>query len=403
MFRPRSVFVFHPRPYAAYFVFAFALSLVACSGGSGGTGSTSGGGGGGGTSSNPPTSGEYLWETGSTSNLTYATIDAATGALGAPTVAGGPASNPTNYPSILAAPSGNYLYAFWASFSMLETFKMSGPGLQLQNMTDSGYTLSAPYAWSMTMHPSGKFFYLVSSGTQGSIQEVSVDTSKGSMTLGPVVKENADLRVAVIDPAGQFLFINDLTGGRIFVYQINQTTGALSAVPNSPFTLPSNEQPAQLAIGGSGASLFLYAALYTQNWNNGGIAALAVNSSTGGLTPVSGSPFQTGGEAPSYICIDPSRKFLYATSAQDGSLFGLSINPLTGELSSVTGSPFATAATSGTISLDPSGKFLYVTNYSASKIYGFSLNSATGALSPIAGSPFAAVAQPEGLTMMSIP
>jgi len=380
-------------------VVALALLLTSCGGGSGSTGNSGGSGGGtGGVGNTTVTSGEYLWEVGGATNtLAYATINTTSGALSSPTVAGGPASNPTNLPSIVIPPSGIFLCAFYGSLSQVVTFEMTGPGLQLGS---GGEALSIPYELSMTMHPSGKFFYVFTSGVQSSIQAVSVNAGGGTV-LGPAVEESASLSLGVFDPTGKYLFVNDGTDGAIFVFQVNQNDGSLTAVANSPFALPSGEQPTYLAIGGSGTSLFLYADLYAQTALGGGITAFSIDSSTGALTLVPGSPFQTGSYAPYYISVDPSRNFLYA-SGYLGTLWGFNINPTNGALSQVSGSPYSTASGSDTIAIDPSDQFVYVANYESSTIYGFKINSTTGGLSALSGSPFAAVAQPEGLTMMDI-
>lgn len=375
-----------------------APGLISCGGGSGSPSKTSSGAG----ETVGPASGEYVWEAGSQANLYYASINATTGKLGAPTLAGIPADSISNYPSIVVAPSDNFLYAFWQSFNELETFQMSGPGVELTWLDKPNFRKNLHYEDSMTMHPSGKFLY-VFSDSQGTIQEISVNTVSGALALGNVVKDNADIRLGVIDPAGRFLFVNDLSGGRIFVYQINSANGGLTPVPGSPFSLPSNELPAYLAIGGSGTSLFLYASLSQSSVHPGGIAAFAIDSSSGALTLVPGSPFQSGSDTPGYISVDPSGRFLYSAGLQDGSIYGFAIDSTTGALSLVPGSPFTAAFPSGTIAVDPSGKFLYVTNEKNSTIYGFTLDSATGSLSPLAGSPFPAVPQADGLTMMNIP
>ena len=387
-----------------YVAATFSLLLVSCGGGSSGS-ISSGGGGGGGTTG--PASSEYLWETSMTSgNLTYATINTTTGALGSPTVAGSPAGSDSGDPSVAVSSAGNFVYAFYMTSSELEAFEVTGPGLQVSSLASTGVqpALQIPYEESMVIHPSGKFLYVVVSDSQKQIQEVSLNSTTGAMTPGSVVSETANFAVAVVDPSGQFLFAGDVAAGKIFVYQINQTTGALSAAANSPFTLPSGEQPSFMAVGGSGTSLFLYASLYTSvnNTNGGGIAAFSVNTTTGALTVVAGSPFLAGNNAPQYICTNPSRSFLYSSNAKDGTINGCSINPASGALSSVPGSPFAAGSVTGVIIVDPSGQFLYVSNPANSTIYGFEMNATTGSLTALSGSPFPSVAQPEGLTMMAI-
>src|ERR1019366_9332149 len=149
----RNQLLFH----AWFVITALALGLAGCGGGSSGNGNGGGVSGGSG-----PTSGEYLWEVGSNPELSVATINSGTGALGSPTVAGSPTFNDTNYPSIAVSPSNKFLYAFYTSFTELEVFQISGPGLQLTLLPTSTLFGSQPLV-SMTLHPSGKFLYVVQS------------------------------------------------------------------------------------------------------------------------------------------------------------------------------------------------------------------------------------------------
>jgi 6-phosphogluconolactonase len=377
-----------------------AACLTACGGGGATNGGKTGGSGGGGTGGGQtagPSTGEYVWEVSNAYALSYATIDTATGALSSPKSTSGPAGSAAGYPTVVVAPSNIAVYSFYYPTDSLETFAMSGPGVQLTWRAGHVFLFES----SMTIHPSGKFLYVFQSGTPNSIQELSVNNAAGSLTVGPVVNENAEFGMGVIDPAGKFLFVSDGTQGRIFVYKIDQASGALSPVPGSPFSLPPNELPTVLAIGGSGNSLFLYANLERSVEYVPGIAAFAINNSTGALTAVAGSPFQPGVYGPDFICVEPSGKFLYSASSLEG-INGFAIDQATGTLTAVPGSPYSMAP-DGAMAVDPSGKFLYVTDEKDSTIYGFSLDPATGALSAIAGSPFTAVPQPEWLTMMKVP
>ena len=72
----------------------------------------------------------------------------------------------------------------------------------------------------------------------------------------------------------------------------------------------------------------------------------------------------------------------------------LTINTATGALTPVTGSPFAGGAFLKSIAVDPSGRFVYVTDNGIAKVSAFAINASSGALTPVAGSPFAAGIQP---------
>jgi 6-phosphogluconolactonase (cycloisomerase 2 family) len=368
-------------------LFMAAPVLIACGGGSGSSSSTVGGNGNGSVSV-LPASGEYLWV--NPGPLDVATINATTGELG-----------PLNQTGILEGtipvlfPSANTLYLVGgADGSTLQRYTLSGPGLQLD--WDSGWKLELGHG-PFLQHPSGKFMYVF----DGWIQLIYIEQGGQDLNLGPAVENQAtSFTMGAMDPTGKFLFAFDVYGSGIYAYQINQTTGALTPVAGSPFALPAYNiyvAPGGFVMGGSGTSLFLYVSLGFGS-SSSGIVAFAINPSTGALSPVPGSPFQTSDDNSPGLCVDSSGKFLYAAvgplgSDYAGAIYGFQINSLNGTLSPMASSPFA----SGVVGyrspvLDPSGRFLYATGYESGAdewgVYGFSLDSATGALSQITGSPF---------------
>lgn len=113
------------------------------------------------------------------------------------------------------------------------------------------------------------------------------------------------------------------------------------------------------------ASGFLYA---SYNWvanggTVGGVAAFSIAASSGALTAVLGSPFTVSG-IPYWVAIDASGKFLIASmSFQPGAAPGnylavLSIDSGSGALASVPGSPFG-PPTCGPVTADPSEPLVY--------------------------------------------
>jgi 6-phosphogluconolactonase len=341
-----------------------------------------------------PTTGDFLFEGNSLSTLNLSNVNSTTGALSSPILAGSPADYPFNYPSVAITPTNKFLYAVYWTFNFIEGFEMSGPGFQL------GLLASAPFRpfaigaqYSLAIHPTGKFLYVVESPNV--IEEFAINQNSGDLTHASAVTEVADLRVAAIDPAGKFLFSSDLTGGRMFAYQINQSDGSLSPVAGSPFGIPANGQPSIDVVDSSGN--FLYASLI-----KGGIAAFVIDSSTGALTNVAGSPFPTSNQ-PVFIAKDPVGGFIYVCNFPDGSVDGFAIDALTGVLTKVPGSPFPTAPSVSSIVVNTSGEFVYVSIYPASSIYGFRLDPSTGSLTALSGSPFPSVPNPTNLFMFSVP
>lgn len=239
--------------------------------------------------------------------------------------------------------------------------------------------LSVPAGLGTAPGSSTAFLYAADAG---SIDGFSVNPTTGLPTaiLGSPFASGTNLWLAV-DPGGKFLYSTDqdLPGG-IFGFTIG-STGALSLVSGSPFTIPgqtvSNSQPVGIVNTGT----FVYAGLSATNQ----IVAFSIVSGTGALTPVPGSPFAAG-TSPDLLVLARSGSFLYARNATDGTISGYSINPISGVLAPITGSPFQIPG--GTMTTDPCGHYLYVTGAGGTR--AFSIDSTSGTLSEVSGSPFPA-------------
>jgi 6-phosphogluconolactonase (cycloisomerase 2 family) len=336
-----------------------------------------------------PASGLYLFEETYGSSLNLATIDSSTGALSSPVWAG-PADVEGNVPGVAVDPLGQTLYALDASVTSISGFSISGPGLQLHPLAGSPFSSSFPNGGlnSLALHPTGKFLYIVRSPAR--IEVFSVDASSGGLMYSSAVTEMADFRSAVIDPSGNFLYVASFA--QIYAYQINLTDGSLTAIAGSPFSSPASDQAFLTPVFDSTAK-YLLAPLSV-----GGVEAFALESSTGALLQVPGSPFPTSaGTSPMSIAADPAGSFIYVCN-YDGPLDGFEVDKNSGALTAVAGSPFSTPARPSSCIVDPSGQFVYVSiNDIDSAIYGFRLNPSTGSLSPLGGSPFTSILNPTGL------
>ena len=176
--------------------------------------------------------------------------------------------------------------------------------------------------------------------------------------------------------------------GGVFAFTIDSTSGGLTAVPGSPFTFPGqtalNSNPLGIVVDPTGH--FVYVALSATNQ----IAAFSIVGGTGALTPVPGSPFGAG-NMPFFLAT--SGKFLYVTNAQDRTVSGYSIDSTRGVLAPVAGSPFSLPVAA--LVAGPFGRFLYGT--SGAGVFAFTIN-ANGSLTPLPGSPFPAT----GSTVLTI-
>ena len=103
-----------------------------------------------------------------------------------------------------------------------------------------------------------------------------------------------------------------------------------------------------------------------------------------------GSPFtSTLGTGPSALTVDPSNRFLYATTPGSSySVWCFTIAPTTGIPTAVTGSPFSLSSGGQFVLIDLTGNYFYIGNQAGSNILGYKYNTSTGVLTAVTGSPF---------------
>ena len=73
-------------------------------------------------------------------------------------------------------------------------------------------------------------------------------------------------------------------------------------------------------------------------------------------------------------------QFVYAAGEGSSNISAFQLNTTTGALTAVPGSPFNGRSNPHALAVDPAGKFLFVANQSANNISVFAINQASGAL-----------------------
>src|SRR5277367_2895443 len=290
----------------------------------------------------------------------------------------------------------------------------------------------------LALTPSRKFLYVVNSRAN-TVSTFNV-ASDGSLSLtAATTNTDSSPNSAVIDPSGQYLLVTNSFSDDVSVFAIDASSGALSEVAGSPFY--ANTTPTQIAIthsgefvyvtnpsigmvtgfsfsggvltqlptspilSGAGAGALTVDAgdqfLYVANPSasnappnqstNGNISGFAINSSSGELTLIAGSPFTSaeGPNGPTAIIVDPSGRFVYAVSeGTSSSIWCFTITSNTGQLTAVANSPFSLAAGGLFALVDPIGNYFYMGSQTGKGIDGYTYNSSTGALTLLSGSPF---------------
>lgn len=232
---------------------------------------------------------------------------------------------------IAVSPDGNRVYA--PTGTGLATYSIGADGT-LAAVDSRSDSPGAGAAAAVT--PDGRFVYLASGPGQSRISTFSVSSATGALsplavnTLAPSDTTFPGDAGMAISPNGRFLYLSSRsTLGRIEAYTIASSTGGLSPVNGSPFASPGS--PKELVLDPSGKFLFVA--------TGSGVAAYEVDGATGALTAVAGSPFGSSGMA--HVVVDASGHFLYATYLSSP-IAAYTIDQTTGALSAIAGGPFGT-------------------------------------------------------------
>jgi 6-phosphogluconolactonase len=287
-------------------------------------------------------------------------------------------TGPTNLPQNssgqgMVVAQGKYLYALYGGTGQIYGFTISSTG-GLTPIANSPF--SAAYligsttggTQAMITNPAGTLlFVLAQSDSAVYVYQIQSD---GELALaGSPVPLTFEPENMATDGLGNFLYITEIgtqVVPELAAYSINSTTGALTAVSGSPFSFGSfgmeqvEGEPSGLYLIGTTSSVVNDPHLYVFNIAQSGTA-------NAGAVTLSGTPFTTPtGSSPVAIAVQPSAggNVVYSFSVD----IGTSYNPVegyllstSGTLTPVSGSPFTTlSSTGGWGQFDQSGAFLFV-------------------------------------------
>jgi 6-phosphogluconolactonase len=188
----------------------------------------------------------------------------------------------------------------------------------------------------LALDPSNRFLFASEDDLPGSVAAYAVDAAgaltpvAGSpfTTIPGFIGLTAPWPIAV-DPTGSFVYtaltFDGQSAGSIAAFSIVSSSGALTPVPGSPF--PAGTFPVSLVI----AKNFLYVA----NIKDGTVSGYSIDTGSGVLTRLTGSPFSISGGA---LATDPSGNFLYVAGVSG--IMAFTVNSSTGALAPIAGSPF---------------------------------------------------------------
>lgn len=320
----------------------------------------------------------------------------------------------------------DYVYTVSASNGNINAFAVDYQTGVLVQISGSPFTTGFTRETTVVPSPDGKSLYVLSGPEDSKVEQFQIGTDGklyGSHTYSIAGSAGATYPTAMaIDRSGKFLYITftyqpgftpaSPGPGGVSVFPINSdgSLGTNLSFSGQPF-LGVGNNPVGITVtppvcssspvisgntactgnNGSGAeNVFVYI-IDQEAGPNATVLGYAQNTSTGTLTPLSGTSFNTtlktwqgykAGVTPSAIAADPTGRFVYITDKTSNEIIQYRISTQ-GNLVAIT-YPVATGAYPVAIAIDPRGKYLYTANYNSGNVSGFVIDQAGGALSGVA-------------------
>jgi len=280
--------------------------------------------------------------------------------------------------SIGCSTSSHFIYATIPATSELAVYREDPFSGTLTELAGTPYTIGDG-AHSVVIHPSGKFLYVANPGQGENDISLFDIASNGYLTEVPPRITVAPLGVLpqllLMDPSGNYLYVMNATSDNISVLSIDSKSGVLTQIVGSPFSV-GGLTPLNMQLTPSGNFLYVSVAGGQVGTTNGSIEGFSVNA--GVLQLLSPPLTSADGVNPNGLIVDPSGSHLYVANTQSNSISIFTIQS-TGALSEVQGSPLADIYSDPfALLLDPKGQFLYVSNQGSNNVAVYSISATTG-------------------------
>lgn len=230
------------------------------------------------------------------------------------------------------------------------------------------------------------FLYLLNDDSAGSrIYGFSVDETTGALTAlpgFPVTPGNGGINSIVsermaADPANNRLYVINDSSDSVSAYSIDPASGAITPIPFSPIALGTGSWNT-IRVHPSGSPMIV-----THNASAGGARSFVITQTT--ATEAAGSPFPLGGPTAFSSSFSHDGNYFYAGGNTGTTIAGFSVNTSDGVLTTLPGSPFPVGASNPVAhAVDAAGRYYVVDTADAIRVF----TSTDGALTPVNGNPF---------------
>jgi 6-phosphogluconolactonase len=343
----------------------------------------------------PPEAAHFAYTSNTnSSSITAYKVESASGALSP--VAGSPFGGVDIPLGLAIAPSSDFLAAGNLNGPGIPVFRVDKETGSIASVAASPFpTPGGGFPIESVFHPSGKFLYAgMQVSATSNVWAFSLDASTGGLSpvpgspfAGQSYPGGGGVNSIALHPTGTFLYASGFFSG-ITGYTVNSGSGALSQLPGSPFIPAGTFFNSKLVVHPSGK--FLYMADLDADGVR--VFPIAADGSLG--TEITASPFACG-LAPRGIALGPGGKFAFVPNEGDQNVTAFSVDSITGALTLVGSADTGNGASA--VTLDSSGKFLHVTNFWDANVSTYTVDATTGAMAPVAGSPFAAEDGPSSI------
>lgn len=276
-------------------------------------------------------------------------------------------------------------WLYEAAGVQIQAYSINGSTGALTAITGSPFASSNTEVYSISADPAGKFLFLLGANND-QVVVYSIDQTTGGLTTLGTFATGFFAAQAATDGKSRFLYVTaGNLGGEVDVFTLGSTT--VTPSPGNPFPISIAELQSEptgkfmLGVTGNGANN----GVGTDNH----VYVYSIDQSTGALTPVSGSPFATT-YIPATFAVHPNGTLVYTfNKSVSGSspMEAFQLDTSSGALTALSTSPFMTmTAFSG--KFDQTGAYLFL--HSTDTLAVASVNTTTGALTSL-GSPVTGV------------
>jgi 6-phosphogluconolactonase len=196
--------------------------------------------------------------------------------------------------------------------------------------------------------------------------------------LGPLTarQEAPHAHMAMQDPAGRFVLVNDLGLDRTFVYRLDRFERRLVSTGAPAVALPG-DGPRHLAFHPNGRFVFVINELANT------IAVWTWEAKTGAMNriqTISTLPdWYRGISTTAHVMVSADGRFVYGSNRGHDSIAVFSCDPQSGRLTFAS-RHWTYGETPRNFNIDPSGRFFYVGHQNTDNVVVFAIDRATGAL-----------------------